>query len=247
MNANNARMYTPARLLALLEEASRDLEHLAPDVERLHREVLPQIKMLAELQQRYANLVQVQHSLAQQLAQSGEPHCLEPHQLPNPKALEPLAPSVPITLRPVLGLALTKGNGREWQKQILAPYPQLVASLRHQEATSNPKAAVLPRHSEGVFVPEQAFDYANQVLKRNTSINYQLFSALVLNGGQASNAQMKQYLLDNKVLQPGTSQGFEDVSLSSIASRVAYLVRKGLVQPLRPGHFVCTVGWVPVA
>ena len=246
MNANDARMYTPARLHALLEEANRDLEYLAPDVERQFREVLPQLKVLAELQQRYANLVQVQHSLAQQLAQGGEPHNLPSNQLPNPNALEPLACHVPATLRPVLGMALTKSNGREWQKHILAPYPQLVAALRHQEAASNPKTTVLPRHSEGVFVPEQAFDYANQVLKRNTSINYHLFSALVLNGGQASNAQMKQYLLDNNILQPGTSQGFAEVPLSSIASRVAYLVRKGLVQPLRPGHFVCTVGWVPV-
>lgn len=93
------------------------------------------------------------------------------------------------------------------------------------------------------FLPEHAFNQADGILRKKTSINYELFRAVVFNGGQASTEQIKQYLLESQVKQPATGQGFDDVELTDISSRINYLVRKGLVSPDGRGRFISNLGW----
>lgn len=101
-----------------------------------------------------------------------------------------------------------------------------------------------PLSLPGTFIPEQAFSQANTVLRRKNSLNYELFRAIVFNGGHATTEQIKAYLVENGVSQPASGEGFEFVELTDISSRVNYLVRKGLVNPDGRGNFVSCLGWV---
>jgi hypothetical protein len=93
------------------------------------------------------------------------------------------------------------------------------------------------------FLPDQAFHEVNTVLRKKTSINYELFRAVVFNGGKATTEQIKQYLLEHDIRQPGNGVGFEQVELTDVSSRINYLVRKGLVTPDGRGNFISTLGW----
>ena len=81
------------------------------------------------------------------------------------------------------------------------------------------------------------------MLKKQNSINFELFRAIVFNGGQASTEQIRQYLVENRIAMPGTGQFFDDIPLTDISSRVNYLIRKGLVTSGGRGVFVSTLGW----
>jgi hypothetical protein len=96
---------------------------------------------------------------------------------------------------------------------------------------------------ETIFIPEKAFHEADSFLRRKTSVNYNLFQAIVHHGGKASTEQIRQYLIENRIQQPTHQEGFEEVPLTDISSRVNYLVRKGLVQPDERGSFIACVGW----
>lgn len=95
----------------------------------------------------------------------------------------------------------------------------------------------------GMFIPELAFQQVAEVLKRKNSINYDLFRAIVLNGGSASTEQIRQYLIENQIKQPASGEGFNGVELTDISARVSYLVRKGLVKPDGRGVFASCLGW----
>jgi hypothetical protein len=126
----------------------------------------------------------------------------------------------------------------------LLGYKRLPKNLNtHPEANQNSR--FLSSLADHTFLPEKAFAEADNVLRKRTSINYELFRAVVLNGGQASTEQIKNYLLENDVRQPGNGQSFEHVELTDISSRINYLVRKGLVKPDGRGRFVAVPGWVP--
>lgn len=96
----------------------------------------------------------------------------------------------------------------------------------------------------GTFLPDRAFAQVNTVLRRKDSLNYEMFRAIVFNGGQANTDQIKQYLIEHDIKQPASGNGFEDVELTDISSRINYLVRKGLVNPDGRGNFVSCLGWV---
>lgn len=96
----------------------------------------------------------------------------------------------------------------------------------------------------GTFLPDRAFAQVNTVLRRKDSLNYEMFRAIVFNGGQANTDQIKQYLIEHDIRQPASGIGFEDVELTDISSRINYLVRKGLVNPDGRGNFVSCLGWV---
>jgi hypothetical protein len=98
-------------------------------------------------------------------------------------------------------------------------------------------------YAEQVFLPDQAFTEANQVLKQKTSLNYEIFRAIVFHGGRATTEQIKTYLVENSVTQPTTGEGFEQVGLTDISSRVNYLVRKGIVRAAGKGLFISSLGW----
>lgn len=102
------------------------------------------------------------------------------------------------------------------------------------------QAARLP----GTFLPDMAFSQVNEVLRKKGSLNYELFRAVVFNGGQANTDQIKQYLIEHDIRQPASGEGFENVELTDISSRVNYLVRKGLVNPDGRGNFVSCLGWL---
>jgi hypothetical protein len=96
---------------------------------------------------------------------------------------------------------------------------------------------------DGVFIPELALQEASTLLRRKNSINYELFRAIVLNGGRADTQTVKRYLLEHDIRQPGSGENFERVALTDISSRVNYLVRKGVVTSDGHGSFVSRFGW----
>ncbi len=112
------------------------------------------------------------------------------------------------------------------------------------------QASVLRQHSPAIsqfagkmFLPERAFREVNTVLRRKDSLNYELFRAIVFNGGIASTESIKAYLVENRIKQPSSGEGFEHVELTDISSRVNYLVRKGVVIPDGRGQFISSPGW----
>ena len=106
---------------------------------------------------------------------------------------------------------------------------------------SNPP--ILSSLPAGAFLPELAFHQADSLLKRKSSINYDLFRAIVFNGGQASTEQIRQYLIEHRIKQPASGESFDDVELTDISARVNYLVRKGLVKAEGRGVFSSCLGW----
>jgi hypothetical protein len=100
-----------------------------------------------------------------------------------------------------------------------------------------------PAAPNGTFLPEMAFNQADAILKRKSSINYDLFRAVVFNGGSANTEQIRQYLIENQIKQPASGENFEGVALTDISARVNYLVRKGIVKPDGRGTFVSCLGW----
>lgn len=95
-----------------------------------------------------------------------------------------------------------------------------------------------------MFHPDVAFKQADQILKQKDSLNYQIFKAVVYQGGKANTEQIRQFLVDSGVQQPHTKKGFEDVPLTEISSRANYLVRKGVLKPLERGSFYSILGWL---
>ncbi len=94
------------------------------------------------------------------------------------------------------------------------------------------------------FHPEAAFKQVDQILKQKNSLNYEMFKAVVFNGGKASTEQIKAYLVECGARQPQTGEGFEEVPLTEISSRANYLVRKGILRPMDRGMFYATLGWL---
>ncbi len=120
-------------------------------------------------------------------------------------------------------------------------YGNTVASAKMDNA--NPHTMSMNELRLKAFYPDQAFAETEALLPRKESINYELFRAIVLNGGKATTEEIKAYLLDNNVVSPTTGEGFEDVGLSQISSRVNYLMRKNIVASMGGGLFVSNYGW----
>lgn len=94
-----------------------------------------------------------------------------------------------------------------------------------------------------VFFPDKAFEETKHLLKKKGSLNYELYRAIVFNGGKATTEEIRQYLIDHKLTLPSTGETFDTVSLTQVSSRVNYLVRKGIIQALGRGHFASNFGW----
>lgn len=114
--------------------------------------------------------------------------------------------------------------------------------------TQKPKSVkrqlpLLPPSSDGVFLPALAFKQGDTILKRKDSINYEIFRAIVYQGGQATTEQIRQYLVEQKVVIPKTGETFETVSLSEISARVSYLVKHGIVRSVGTGSYLSCFGW----
>lgn len=112
--------------------------------------------------------------------------------------------------------------------------------------STTPKMKPLAKHlpeTLGAFYPDEAFEKASLVLKQKSSLNYELFRAIVLAGGCASTQAIKDFLLEHDIKLPASGETFETVPLTDISARVNYLIRKGLVLPAGRGFFRATVGW----
>jgi hypothetical protein len=132
--------------------------------------------------------------------------------------------------------------------EILSSSPEDTLLKTSQDIRDTSKLKTGHFESTGTtFVPDMAFNQVNAILRKKTSINYDLFRAIILNGGKASTEQIKQFLVENRVKQPASGEGFEQVELTDISSRVNYLVRKGVVRPDGRGTFISCLGWVEPA
>jgi hypothetical protein len=101
---------------------------------------------------------------------------------------------------------------------------------------------MLSPESSGVFLPELAFQQADAVLRHRQSMNYELFRAVVLNGGKASTAEVRAYLIEQNIRTP-QGKTFENSKLSDVYPRLSYLVKRGVLRPIGPGYFLSCFGW----
>jgi hypothetical protein len=101
---------------------------------------------------------------------------------------------------------------------------------------------LLPQSSTGAFFPEKAYAGADEILQYRHSVNYEIFRAVVLNGGQASTRDIRDYLIEHNIKTPA-GKTFEATRLSEVSARTAYLVKKGVIQAIAPGRFQSCFGW----
>ena len=93
------------------------------------------------------------------------------------------------------------------------------------------------------FFPESAFEDMGKRLPRKGSVSYELFSAVVYQGGRASSRQIRDYLIQQGIRQPQSGETFESVSLSSLNPRLAQLVKKGCLCMEGNGVYWSSKGW----
>jgi hypothetical protein len=145
---------------------------------------------------------------------------------------------------------------KQQQHRLLALTHSLGLLLNPQQATNKPFASptkaktprhrvlsALPTEQWGVFIPELAFEQANETLKRKNTINYEIFKAIVYQGGIATTDDIKAFLVAQQVRLPQTGETVEGLGLSAISARAAYLVKHGLVELVEAGRYLCKVGW----
>jgi len=94
-----------------------------------------------------------------------------------------------------------------------------------------------------IFIPDAAFAAVAEILKRKQSINYEIYRAVVYKGGRATTEDIRDTLVQNNVPVPGTGALFDTISLSELASRIHYLVRKGVLTVGQRGVYQCVYGW----
>jgi hypothetical protein len=218
---NLANLSSTERLEALLEETERELEHLQPKIDKLEK----QLEKLKELKLAKQKLITLKLSIKSILSNF---------------SFEKKDVTTSLVLNQELSNILRSTDVNTSQK----------ASVKIQEASQvsgNPSIPTKAESTSAMFLPEMAFNQVDAILRKKTSINYDLFRAIILNGGKASTEEIKQYLLDNHIKQPASGEGFETVELTDISSRVNYLVRKGIVRPDGRGTFVSCLGWVEPA
>lgn len=202
------------RLESLLEETEQELERLSPQIEKLEK----QVEKLRQLRLEKQKLITLKLSLQSILENYSDSKVAREADYTLENYL-PYGTASSRTLHsPMAG----------WQGSMSYNHPPFPA----------------PRQQTGTFIPDMAFQQVSQVLRKRNSLNYELFRAIVFNGGQASTEQIKQYLVEHQITQPASGQGFEAVELTDISSRVNYLVRKGLVNPDGRGNFVSCLGWL---
>lgn len=218
---NAANLSSTTRLEELLGETERELEHLQPKIDKLEK----QLDKLKELKLAKQKLITLKLSIKSILSNFSES-------------------KKDVTNTLVMNNELS---------EILSFSNEDVSkrTSQHSDKTS-PTAKgitsdVTKESASAMFLPEMAFNQVDAILKKKTSINYDLFRAIILNGGKASTEEIKQYLLDNHIKQPASGEGFESVELTDISSRVNYLVRKGVVRPDGRGTFISCLGWVEPA
>jgi hypothetical protein len=138
------------------------------------------------------------------------------------------------------------GNKRPYNRKTTAAAATALDGTA-KRGPGRPKGSGLPKNPEKgnyIFIPELAFEQSKTAIKRRESVNFELYKAIVLNGGVANSEQIKQHLVDNDIRQPNKDNAsFEDVSLTDISSRISYLITKGAVKTRGRGVFASAFGW----
>ena len=143
-----------------------------------------------------------------------------------------------LTLKMSLGALIESSTHDDAQE----PYTMLSSNLAQQKLQAfDNDYTYLSTHKS--FHPDLALQQVQQLLKQKESLNYEMFRAVVLNGGKATTIEIKTYLVEAGIKQPQTGDGFEDVPLTEISSRANYLVRKGVLKALERGVFYTPLGW----
>ncbi len=209
-----AKISSTNRLEEMLLETEAELEQLEPQIEKLEK----QIARLKELKLTKQKLITLRLSIKSILSNFSEGK---------------------------VTLSADLSSGQDFSDLLSGIKPSHFSTATQDfKNTAILSGAPQPMRLPGTFLPDRAFSQVNEVLRKKTSLNYELFRAIVFNGGQANTEQIKSYLLENNIKQPASGIGFEDVELTDISSRVNYLVRKGLVNPDGRGNFVSCLGWM---
>lgn len=115
------------------------------------------------------------------------------------------------------------------------------ANILRQKSVN--KISVDSINGRKIFVPELALSDVKNHLRTRNNINYEIYKAIVFNTGEATTEEIKYYLVKNNIKRPKTGDGFEDVPLSEISSRINYLVRKNLLISYSAGVYSTVYGW----
>lgn len=209
------KLSSTTRLEQLLIETESELEAINPRIEKLEKQ-LEKLRELKLARQKLITLKLSVQSILNNFSSNDQGAVLSESLVKN-----------------LSGMTTKKGD----ECVTRAPHPTANTSVGQMASWR------APMESNRVFLPERAFQEVNQVLRRKTSINYELFRAIVFHGGAASTEQIKQYLVEHRIAQPGNGDSFESVALTDISSRVNYLVRKGVVRADGRGVFVSLFGW----
>jgi hypothetical protein len=214
----NVSLSTSERLEDLLAEAQAELLQLAPQIEQLEEAVV----QLHALKQKRQRLLGLKSSLSALL--------LPTHQQATMMAALPQPLAATEEERALCASVAPLNNTPS------KPMGKINKAIKRQ-------LPLLPPTSDGVFLPELAFKQGDTILKRKDSINYEIFRAIVYQGGQASTQQIRQYLMEQGVTVPKTGELFETVTLSEISARVSYLVKHGIVRSIGAGRYLSCFGW----
>ena len=213
-----------ARLEQMLAESEKELSSLEPQIDKLEK----QLDKLRELKLARQKLITLKLSIKSILANFNESE-------------------VSLSLNDFSPLEFSRSSvnfSTSKLKSDVTPTERAVIMQRSGPVYGGFGAPALPAGMAGkMFIPDLAFREVNTVLRRRDSLNYELFRAIVFNGGMATTDNIKAYLVENRIKQPASGDSFENVELTDISSRINYLVRKGVVIPDGRGQFISSLGW----
>jgi hypothetical protein len=209
------------RLEKLLKETEAELLELQPKIERLEKE-MEKLRVLRHQKQKLITLKLSLQSI------------LENFQLDE-------------TAADYLDADYLDSGATGLSSSYLPSVLAMPSFLPQRTATSHTPYKMTPRqgdpYQDMTFYPDVAMEEAEQLLKQKGSLNYELFRSIVLHGGRATTQDIRQFLIDHEIVQPGTGISFEETPLTDISSRVNYLIRKDLVTSIGRGRFASKLGW----
>lgn len=253
VTGEGSALTSQANLQRLIADAEAELKALEPQIAELEKQQA-QLRLFKTQQQR---LISLKLSLSAILEGFLEADAMGGFvAVVAPSAAAPSSvPQKPATPMPTTSSSASSTARRVAPSGVTSPPPSeeptaprrrgrpAKAKVVPGQAGKPPKSQPPADLPDGPFVPDLAFEQSKTIIKRRESVNYEILKAIVLNGGYASSEEVRHYLVENDVRQPSNDQPFTNAPLTSISSRINYLVRKGLVRPANGGLFVTTVGW----
>jgi TolA-binding protein len=208
----------PEQVNLLYQQACDELDQLEPTLNELEQRLVDIQQQYQQLKQNKQRLLTIKLSLQGLVAQDASAD----EQDIGPLLTEPSSPGA---------LYATDGVAEKTGPVTKAFTKGMPKPIAHHTVTDN-------------FSADVAFHEVNQRLRQRDSVNYEIFRAIVYQGGRANTEQVKQYLVEQGIKQPATGDGFDHVTLADISARVNYLVKKGLVIIEQRGQFKSVYGWL---